>query len=66
MLVQGLDAEAVAALTVQSAALLDGCGRVGPLLPILRGDQAALLRLVLDQKREKHDGEIRQSGSNMI
>lgn len=47
MLVQGLDAKAVAALTVQSAALLDGRGGVGPLPPVLRGEQAAPLRLVL-------------------
>lgn len=47
VLVQGLDAKAVAALAVEGAALLDGRGRVGPLLPGLRGDQAAPLRLVL-------------------
>lgn len=52
VLVQGLDAKAVAALAVESAALLDGRGRVGPLLPVLRGDQVAPLRLIL-KKREK-------------
>lgn len=53
VLVQGLDAKAVAALAVESAALLDGRGRVRPLLPVLRGDQAAPLRLVLMRKDKK-------------
>lgn len=52
VLVQGLDAKAVAALAVESAALLDGCGSVGPLLPVLRGAQAAPLRLVLKKMRK--------------
>lgn len=66
VLVQGLDAKAVAALAVDSAALLDGCGCVRPLFPVLRGDQAAALRLVLEKKNEKHDDEMCQSGSNSI
>lgn len=53
VLVQGLDAKAVAVLAVESAALLDGCGRVGPLLPVLRGAQAAPLRLVLKKNEKK-------------
>lgn len=47
MLVQGLDAEAVAALAVESSFLFDGRGRILPLPPLLRGAQAASLRLVL-------------------
>lgn len=64
VLVQGLDAKAVAVLAVQSAALLDGCGCVGPLLPVLRGAQAAPLRLVLKKIRKNNDDEMCQSGRN--